>query len=39
MNQDVKLLVDPLHFHHDINIDGIEKPILIDMLRTFLIFF
>jgi len=37
MNQDVKLLVDPLQFQHDINIDGIEKPILIDMLRKMLV--
>jgi hypothetical protein len=28
MNQDVKLLVDPLQFQHDINIDGIEKCLL-----------
>jgi TPP-dependent pyruvate/acetoin dehydrogenase alpha subunit len=37
MNQDVLLLVDPLQFRHNIDIDGIEKSILIDMLRKMLV--
>jgi TPP-dependent pyruvate/acetoin dehydrogenase alpha subunit len=37
MNQDVSQLVDPLQFRHNIDIDGIEKCILIDMLRKMLV--
>jgi TPP-dependent pyruvate/acetoin dehydrogenase alpha subunit len=37
MNQEVKHLIDPLQFRHDIDISGIEKPILIDMLRKMIV--
>jgi TPP-dependent pyruvate/acetoin dehydrogenase alpha subunit len=37
MNQEVKLLVDPQEFRHDIDISGIEKSILIDMLRKMIV--
>lgn len=37
MNQKVELLVDPQQFRHDLDISGIEKPILIDMLRKMIV--
>jgi TPP-dependent pyruvate/acetoin dehydrogenase alpha subunit len=37
MNQEVKLLVDPQEFRHDIDISEIDKSILIDMLRKMIV--
>jgi TPP-dependent pyruvate/acetoin dehydrogenase alpha subunit len=37
MNQEVKNLVNPLEFRFDIDIEGIENSILIDMLRKMII--
>jgi TPP-dependent pyruvate/acetoin dehydrogenase alpha subunit len=37
MNQDVTQLVDPLQFRHNVSIDGVEKQILVDMLRKMVV--
>jgi TPP-dependent pyruvate/acetoin dehydrogenase alpha subunit len=37
MNQDVAQLVDPLQFRHNVSIDGVEKRILVDMLRKMVV--
>lgn len=37
MNQDVTQLVDPLQFRHNVSIDGVEKHILVDMLRKMVV--
>lgn len=37
MNQEVKELIDPLNFRNSINIDGVEKSMLIDMLRKMIL--
>lgn len=37
MKQDVALLVDPLQFRHNVSIDGVEKHILVDMLRKMVV--
>ena len=37
MNQDVAQLVDPLQFRHNVSIDGVEKHILVDMLRKMVV--
>ncbi len=37
MNQDVNELIDPEKFTENINIDGIEKSLLIDMLRKMIL--
>ena len=37
MNQEVSELIDPLKFRDQINIDGIEKSFLIDMLRKMIL--
>ena len=37
MNQDVTQLVDPLKFRHNVSIDGVEKHILVDMLRKMVV--
>jgi len=37
MNHDVTQLVDPLQFRHNVSIDGVEKHILVDMLRKMVV--
>lgn len=37
MNQDVTQLVDPQQFRHNVSIDGLEKHILVDMLRKMVV--
>lgn len=37
MNQDVSELIDPKKFKDNINIDGVEKSLLIDMLRKMIL--
>ena len=37
MNQEVTQLVDPLQFRHNVSIDGVEKRILVDMLRKMVV--
>ncbi len=37
MNQEVSELIDPIKFRNSINIDGIDKSILIDMLRKMIL--
>ena len=37
MHQDVTQLVDPLQFRHNVSIDGVEKHILVDMLRKMVV--
>ena len=37
MNQDVSELIDPTKFRDNINIEGVEKSLLIDMLRKMIL--